>query len=796
MAALKWVGMCLAASLIAARVDAGGSIFFPEPDFITIPTNDAYPSGITTGPSGDIWFTENGQDRIGRIRPDLPVDEFIIPADVLHSSPTAITAGPDGNMWFIENGTRKISRITPNGTITQFSLPSTINYPIDITSGPDGRLWFTELTPTRGTGTSGAVGNVTVNGTINEMTIDAVTANITRGPDNALWFTTYGLGRITTNGQYRVFPTGSPPDGQLLTSGIIQTDQLPTYDVTTGPDGALWFTYYRPQIFDPEDEPAGIAGVPIDVDFPTIGRMTTDGVLTSFFSPEYPTLQPASITRGPEDNLWFTAADGSVWRINLAGSMAQIVLPTENETAGGLTAGADGRIWFTQPMNSRIGSIESLFFLPVNLAGATPIGLARGADDSIWFADYGGNRIGRIDRNGSLQQHEIGDGHNPTAVAVAPDGSAWFTNPGADTIGHITTDGDFREINITLPPSTPEDIVLGPDGNFWFTEYDAGAIGRITPEQVIERFSIPTPALGALVNPRLDVAVSHPLNITVGPDGNLWFSDCGLNKIGRITTSGEIVEFPIPTADSEPAGITAGADGNLYFVESNAGRVARITTAGVVTELGTADSESFPQYITLGPDGAIWFTEYDANRLGRIGRDGRITHFELPTADSGPTGIVGRGDGRLFVALLNTSQILYTDLAAAEPTHTVTATPSITRTRTATRTATPTLTVPPGSTATSTPSITLTPTLTPTVPPGSTETSTPEPTPTIGTLNCVGDCNGDAEVSINELIAAVNIALGNAPYDSCANADADGDEEIHINDLIAAVNSALQGCPL
>ena len=748
--------MCLAAGLIAGRVEAGGIILFPNPEFLSVPMENAYPSGITTGPSGTIWFTEAGQDRIGRIGADLHIDEFVIPTGFAVASPTSITAGPDGNMWFIESNARNISRITPNGTITQFPEPSALNDPIDITSGPNGKLWFTERTSARGLPLSGFIGNITVNGTINEIRVDNDAISITRGPDDALWFTSDynmgfaggGLGRMTTSGQYHIFP--------------IDGDFLPN-DITAGPDGALWFTYFDPTVVLPAARPAGV--VPNDDAIPIIGRMTTDGAL-SVFSSSYQDLQPISITRGPEDNLWFSTEGGGIWRINLAGTFQQVTFDADNDPAVDLTAGADGRIWWTLPMSNRIGYVDSLLFVPINLSGATPIGLGRGQDDSIWFADYSGNRIGRIDENGSLQQHELGDGHNPTAVAVAPDGSAWFTNPGADTIGHITTDGDFAEFVIPSGPSNPQDIVLGPDGNFWFTEFDAGAIGRITPLGAVRRFPIPNPAVN-VAGPRVAAAVPNPLNIAVGPDGNLWFSDEGLNAIGRITTGGDLVEFPIPTADSEPAGITAGADGNLYFVESNPGRVARITTAGDVTELGTPDPDSFPEYITLGPDGALWFTESDSNRLGRIARDGRITKFELPTADSGPTGIIGRRDGRLFVALLNTGQILYTDLAAAEPTHTVTPTATITRTPTVTRT----------------------------VPPGSTATNTPVLTPTLHAIFCFGDCNGDSTVAINELIAAVNIALGNAPYHSCSNADADDDGAIRINDLIAAVNDALQGCP-
>ena len=68
-------------------------------------------------------------------------------------------------------------------------------------------------------------------------------------------------------------------------------------------------------------------------------------------------------------------------------------------------------------------------------------------------------------------------------------------------------------------------------------------------------------------------------------------------------------------------------------------------------------------------------------------------------------------------------------------------------------------------------------------------TGTP-PTP-----SCVGDCNGDGMVAINELIIGVNIALGSAPLSTCPAFDANGDGMVEINELITAVNNALSGCP-
>jgi hypothetical protein len=66
-------------------------------------------------------------------------------------------------------------------------------------------------------------------------------------------------------------------------------------------------------------------------------------------------------------------------------------------------------------------------------------------------------------------------------------------------------------------------------------------------------------------------------------------------------------------------------------------------------------------------------------------------------------------------------------------------------------------------------------------------------TPTPG--GCVGDCNADHSVAINELIIGVNEALGTAPLSSCTAFDANGDGMVSINELITAVNNALNGCP-
>jgi len=70
-----------------------------------------------------------------------------------------------------------------------------------------------------------------------------------------------------------------------------------------------------------------------------------------------------------------------------------------------------------------------------------------------------------------------------------------------------------------------------------------------------------------------------------------------------------------------------------------------------------------------------------------------------------------------------------------------------------------------------------------------------EVTITGGAAPCVGDCDGNGTVAINELIRGVNIALGNANVSTCSAMDANGNGIVAINELIQGVNNALNGCP-
>jgi streptogramin lyase len=184
----------------------------------------------------------------------------------------------------------------------------------------------------------------------------------------------------------------------------------------------------------------------------------------------------------------------------------------------------------------------------------------------------------------------------------------------------------------------PSSLTLGPDGNLWFTESLANKIGRITPAGVITEFALPTPN-------------AFPAGIAAGVDGNLWFTESDGNKIGRITPAGVVTEFPLHLQKALPGPIVAGGDGALWFAEAQYNNLAWISPSGKLAEYHlTAPSGQAGAIFALaaGSDQSIWFTENHANRVGRITRDGQFTEFNLPSPDVQPAGITLGPDGNFW----------------------------------------------------------------------------------------------------------------------------------------------------
>jgi virginiamycin B lyase len=292
----------------------------------------------------------------------------------------------------------------------------------------------------------------------------------------------------------------------------------------------------------------------------------------------------------------------------LSGTITEYLL--HNETPGTITAGPDGRMWFSDIFGSQIGHITpdgkiSYGPLPAQDAPSDnppdPYGLTTGSDGSVWYTEYNYSKIGRISSNGDAALFAIPSGNSALFIVAGSGGTMWFSEQKAAVVGRITTDGAVTEFPVANLKASITSLAAAPDGSVWFSEFTADHVGRMAPDGQVTEF--PTPDAGAA------------LAIAVGPDGNIWFTtDHGL---WRMTSSGTPIGPEIP-AHTSFGGLVAGPDGNMWAYDGV--HMYQIGMSGQVQTftIPTPDTHSAPLSMAASQDGTLWFVEPDNNKLGHI----------------------------------------------------------------------------------------------------------------------------------------------------------------------------------
>lgn len=359
------------------------------------------PEGITTGPDGNIWFTEAGADAIGMINPATDaISSFKLPT--AGAGPYGITTGPDGNIWFAETGAGAIGMINPTtDAISSYSVLAGSRGVDNITAGSNGNLWFT-------LGASHQIGEINpTTHAVSEFTLSpccyAGPNDITAGPDGNVWFTWAGIGdvaKINPKTDAITYFTVLPGDGPV--------------GITAAPDGNLWFAE------------GWFGGSQIGAINPTTNAVSSFPTPTDGSS-------PWGITAGLDGNLWFAESNtGILGAINPAtDAITEYSIPHTGSTPYGITTGPNGDIWFTDPGTNSIGvatlTTQQLVVTTQPSASVTAgntFGLTVEAEDSS------GNLLSSF--NGTvtvaLASNPGGATLGGTLTATASNGTATFSN--------------------------------------------------------------------------------------------------------------------------------------------------------------------------------------------------------------------------------------------------------------------------------------------------------------------------------------------------------------------------------
>jgi virginiamycin B lyase len=269
----------------------------------TIPTPNASATSLALGPDGNIWFVESQANKVGKVTPDGVFTEYDVPPVLVDlqmgtgpvavaANPTAIIAGPDGALWFTESSSGGIGRVSTDGLVGSIPMPG--RQPTSLAAGIDGLIWFTDTAsagaicrlngdgtvtafalPTPGAWPTGliaspdgdgfrfveslhgALGRVSYAGAVSEQPIGAdlpSPQHLAFDGSGNLWVTGDGMGLVRVSPDGRTTDLGARP----ATSGTFGA-------ITTGPDGALWFTDPSRSLLgrvNPADVPAASAPTP------------------------------------------------------------------------------------------------------------------------------------------------------------------------------------------------------------------------------------------------------------------------------------------------------------------------------------------------------------------------------------------------------------------------------------------------------------------------------------------------------------------------------------------------------
>jgi streptogramin lyase len=253
-------------------------------------------------------------------------------------------------------------------------------------------------------------------------------------------------------------PTG------LATAYPLPTPNAMVEAVTRGPDGNVWFTEWNAS---------------------KIGKITPLGHITEYHTPFNP-LQSVDIKAGADGNLWFATDFHGIGRATITGRIHFFPINKDTTQPTALTPGPNKTMWFIEWIGNNVGFITTIGRVteyPANLGGNT-FGIAYGKDGRMWFADPQNHRIGAISTNGNaLTFYQLGPTSTPDNIIAGPDGNLYFGEyglPKAGRIGRITTSGVVTEFN--LPAAQGFFPVLGltvQGGNIWFADNAHAKVGML-----------------------------------------------------------------------------------------------------------------------------------------------------------------------------------------------------------------------------------------------------------------------------------------------------------------------------
>jgi virginiamycin B lyase len=237
--------------------------------------------------------------------------------------------------------------------------------------------------------------------------------------------------------------------------------------------------------------------------------------------------------------LWFpSVSDNSIWSFNpTTREFKKYRIPTENSFPMQVAVDGLGRIWFTELYGNKLGMIDPStgiireYSPPTKESG--PAGIFIDKDGVVWFTQAFSGTIAKyephIDKFTEYKPSE--KIFSPVGIVVDDDGFVWFTEHGGSLFGRFSpTNGTVirypTSASTIYPVTLPTWLIRDGFGRIWMNLHTGNRIAMFDPRNlVLVEYELPR---GRLAN---------ILQLTLGKNGEVWFTQWSENKIAMVDTA-------------------------------------------------------------------------------------------------------------------------------------------------------------------------------------------------------------------------------------------------------------------
>ena len=247
--------------------------------------------------------------------------------------------------------------------------------------------------------------------------------------------------------------------------------------------------------------------------------------------------------------------------------------------------GKDGKIWFTDTPNSKIGSFdpktekfETIELPQFNLVSKKSLPTSVGVDDEndVWVAVIDQSLM--LEYNQSTKKFKIINTitpeAGPTAIEIDNSNNVWFAESLVGKLGKI--DGETKELTEFAPQepmAEPFALMIDKEENVWIAEHIGPAVTKFNP----------------ILNSFDKVSISNPESLPFGMAfdkyDNMWIAQHVIDSLVVYDQNNQqMIEVQIPTEGSFTQFVIADDNGDIWFVEQRGGKLGKVSISAVPTQ--------------------------------------------------------------------------------------------------------------------------------------------------------------------------------------------------------------------